>query len=56
MLRQARSVIAILIGGSRMAELDERPCQITRDVTFLRSLAMAPLAARLASELSGCPS
>ena len=34
-----------------MAELDERIYQITRDVAFLRSLAMAPLAARLASDL-----
>lgn len=34
-----------------MAELDERLYQITRDVTFLRSLAIAPLAAQLASDL-----
>jgi hypothetical protein len=35
-----------------MSNVDERLDQITRDVTFLRSLAMAPLAVRLAPDLS----
>ena len=49
MLHKARPVIARLAGQPRMDELDERLYQITRDVTFLRSLAMAPLVARLTS-------
>ena len=52
MMHQARSVIARLAGHQRTSELDERLDQLSRDVTFLKSLAMAPLAARLASDLS----
>ena len=49
MLHRARSVIARLARRPGTDELDERLYQITRDVTFFRSLVMAPLVARLAS-------
>src|SRR5688572_15702699 len=52
MLHRARAVIARLAGRPRTDELDERLYQLTRDVTFIRSAAMAPLVARLAPDLS----
>jgi hypothetical protein len=52
MLHQVRSMIARLAGREHLADLDERLQLLTRDVTYLKSLAMANSAARLAAELS----
>lgn len=52
MLHQVRSVIARLAGRQRFVEFDERVDEIARDLAYLKSLAMAPAAARLASDMS----
>ena len=45
-------MISRLAGKAQLAELDERVDAITRDVRYLKSLVMAPAAARLAPDLS----